>query len=193
MAASMGIGYSPRYLISAFPAAMALPAAWSLDRLIRAPLKVLGGSALAVALVMPLVVGRSISRASALPLLAISEGLVQDLATVPPDAIVVTGHACPAIPMIRQLALREPREGLTTPAWVAICPGWSWPDDLAATLDKYRASGRLIVADLRNDAWRGDEQQRSRDQLYQYWSKRIQREETGIVAWSNAPESRSGW
>jgi hypothetical protein len=186
----MGIAYSPRYLMSAFPAALALPGAWLLDRVIgdrfTAPRRV----ALLLALLIPLVAARVIARTSESTLLEVSEGLVADLATVPPDAVIVTGHACPAIPMIRELATREPRAGLVAPAWTALCPGWGWPKDLTGTLDGHADAGRVVVVDLRADAWHGDEQRRSRDQLREYWLTSGRGRPGRVVAWGDERADR---
>jgi 4-amino-4-deoxy-L-arabinose transferase-like glycosyltransferase len=179
----MGIAYSPRYLMTAFPAAMALPAAWMLDRILGDRLSGRAWVALVAAFLVPLGVGRVISRASDSPLLAVSSSMPMALAAVPADAIVVTGHACPAVPMIRQLATVEPRGGLTKPRWTEVCPGWGWPDDLVATLEAYRAEGRVVVVDLRVEAWHGVEQQRTREEVRRYWQAYGGRQPGTVIAW----------
>ncbi|MBM3752280.1 MAG: hypothetical protein FJW21_14075 [Acidimicrobiia bacterium] len=164
----VGITYSPRYLMTSFPAAVAIPAAWWLDRCLATPVSTRMRQALVLALCLPLLGARLIVRPYEAKLLAISSSLAADLSVVPADAVIVTGHACPVVPMIRELVKVEPRLGMHAPAWTAICPGWGWPVDIVATLDGHLAAGRTVVLDMRDDAWQGREQLRSRDDLREY-------------------------
>lgn len=172
LATYMGLTYSPRYLLAAFPAAVALPAGWAMARWRERPRTVLVALATVAALLLPILVARVVVGAAAAPVLAVSSGLPRALAGVPRDAVIVTGHACPAVALIREQVRREPRFGLQEPAWQAVCPGWSWPDDLTATLDGHVQSGRTVVLDLRPAAWRGAEQLRSLEQVRDYWRQR---------------------
>ena len=188
MTTYMGIAYSPRYLMTAFPAAMAIPAAWLLDRRLGTPVGKRTRQALVLALCLPLLGARLIIRPYEAKLLAISSGLAADLSRVPPDAIIVTGHACPAVPMIRALVKVEPRLGMHAPEWTEICPGWGWPDDVAATLDGHLAAGRTVVLDMRDDAWQGPEQLRSRDDLRRYAQARSPRHPGAVILWEPRPD-----
>jgi hypothetical protein len=44
------------------------------------------------------------------------------------------------------------------PSWEPICPGWSWPRDLASALDRALADGRIVALDVRSASWIGAEQ-----------------------------------
>ncbi len=183
MATYVGITYSPRYLMTSFPATIAIPAAWYLDRRFGERITRPARLVLVIALVLPLLGARQIIRPYETRLLAISSGLVADLSKVPPDAVIVTGHACPAVPMIRHLATVEPRLGMNAPKWTEICPGWGWPADIVATLDGHIAAGRAVVLDMRDDAWQGPEQLRSRDDLRQYAQERSTRHPGMVILW----------
>jgi len=169
MATYMGVSYSPRYLLAAFPAALALPAGWLLDRRLPPVLTTRGWVLLVFVFVTPLIAGRALVRSGEAPTLAIRDALPALLETLPSDAVIVTGHACPAVAMIRTQATLEPRGVLTSPRWTTVCPGWSWPDHLAETLNRHRANGRTVVVDLRDNAWRGAEQRRSLEAVRAYW------------------------
>jgi hypothetical protein len=169
MATYMGVSYSPRYLLSAFPAALAMPAAWALSRRLPAVLTTRVWVLLVVVFVTPLLVGRGLVRAGEASVIAVRDALPALLERLPSDAVLVTGHACPAVAMIRTQATREPRGALESPTWTSICPGWSWPENLAEVLDGHRSQGRTVVVDLRTDAWRGAEQRRSLEAVRAYW------------------------
>jgi len=170
MATYMGVSYSPRYLLSAFPAALALPAGWALDRRLPRVLSTRTWVLLTIVFAVPLIAARIVVRSGEAPTIAVRDALPALLETVPRDAVIVTGHACPAVRLIQTQATLEPRGGLDAPTWTAVCPGWSWPQDLAGTLNSHRAAGRTVVVDLRDDAWRGAEQRRSLEALRTYWA-----------------------
>jgi hypothetical protein len=169
MATYMGVSYSPRYLLAAFPAALALPAGWLLDRRLPPVLTTRGWVLLVLVFMAPLIAGRALVRSGEAPTIAIRDTLPALLETLPSDAVIVTGHACPAVAMIRTQATLEPRGALASPTWTTVCPGWSWPEHLAAALNGHRAKGRTVVVDLREDAWRGAEQRRSLEAVRAYW------------------------
>lgn len=179
----VGITYSPRYLMTSFPAAVAIPAAWFLDRYLGSPVSTRMRQALVLALCLPLLGARLIVHPYEAKLLAISSSLAADLSTVPADAVIVTGHACPAVPMIRELVKVEPRLGMHAPAWTEICPGWGWPADIVATLDGHLAAGRAVVLDMRDHAWQGPEQLQSRDDLRRYADARRVQHPGAVILW----------
>jgi 4-amino-4-deoxy-L-arabinose transferase-like glycosyltransferase len=164
LATYLGASYSPRYFLSAFPLAMAIPAAWWWDRRRHLAPFVIG-------VLLPIVAGPFVIHTAERPVRSVLATLTSDLAALPPDAVVVTGHACPAVSLIATQARLEPRHGLVAPSWTTVCPGWSWPVNLSATLDTHLAAGRTLVLDLRDAAWRGAEQQRSLEQLRAYASR----------------------
>jgi len=170
MATYMGVSYSPRYLLSAFPAALAMPAGWVLDRRLPSVLTPRAWGLLVLVFLTPLVAGRVLVRSGEAPVIAVRDALPALLESVPPDAVIVTGHACPAVALIRTQATLEPRRTLASPRWTTVCPGWAWPEDLGATLNRHRSSGRTVVVDLRDAAWRGAEQQRSLEAVRAYWA-----------------------
>jgi len=169
MATYMGVSYSPRYLLSAFPAALVIPGAWLLDRRLPAVLTTRVWVLLVIVFVTPLTVGRVLVRSGEAPVIAVRDTLPALLESLPSDAVIVTGHACPAVALVRTQATLEPRGALASPTWTTICPGWSWPEHLADVLDAHRSTGRTVVVDLRSDAWRGAEQRRSLEAVRAYW------------------------
>jgi len=179
MATYMGVSYSPRYLLSAFPAALAIPAGWLLDRRLPPVLTPRAWVLLVLVFVTPVVAGRALVRSGEASVIAVRDALPALLESVPPDAVIVTGHACPAVALIRTQSTLEPRGTLSSPTWTTVCPGWAWPDNLGVALNDHRASGRTVVVDLRDAAWRGAEQQRSLVAVRAYW-----------VAEGGAPDGR---
>jgi hypothetical protein len=124
-----------------------------------------------VGLVLPVLIAAPILRARAAPLVEAWREYPARLATVPADAVIVAGAMCPAIPAVAAMTVREPRHGLPSrPAWQPVCPGWSWPADLASTLDAHLAASRTVVIDLR--LWRGTEQLEARGLSSQYADER---------------------
>lgn len=162
------IAYSPRYLLAALPGALVLPAAVLLDRWLstldreavtRTTALVLAG------LVAPAAIAAPVLRQRERPLRAILDALPMQLVDLPDSAVIVTGQPCAAIQLQRTLHnLTEPRRR----AWRSVCPGWSWPDDLEAVLAAAHRDGRIVVLDLRGDAWLGPGQQASLAQVAAY-------------------------
>jgi 4-amino-4-deoxy-L-arabinose transferase-like glycosyltransferase len=151
------IAFSPRYLLGSLPGAIALVAGVVLADRARAPSRValVGGLTLAVALASGLVM-RDRERGTRVAMDSVGERL-QSLA---PDAVIVTGQACPAIELRRTLARAS--GGADSARWTLVCPGWGWPARLDRALDAHRAAGRTVVIDLREGVWLGARQQLAR-------------------------------
>lgn len=154
LAGYQDISYSPRYLLSALPGAIAIPGALALSGLV---LRARG--ALVALLLIPLALGAAVARRREAPLSRALVELPARLRTVPPDALIVAGQTCPAVELTRRLALAEPARWAAPPRWERICPGWSWPSNLSARLDGALSQGRSVVLDLRPGAWLGPRQQ----------------------------------
>ena len=92
------------------------------------------------------------------------EFLRSRLRDVAPNAIVVSGQACPAVVLTRTTT----RLGGTPVDWRAVCPGWRWPANLPSHLDALRAEGRPLVVDLRAAVWVGPRQRACRDAVERY-------------------------
>ncbi len=174
------VGYSPRYLVAAFPFALAIPAALAFDRWAG---RSRGRAAwIAAALVVPVVVAVPIVRVRAAPREETIRAWPARLQTVPADSLIVTGQLCPAIPLVRELIAREGRG--PAPAWEPVCPGWAWPTDVSARLDAALASGRPVVLDLRPESWWGAEQQAARQQAQTYRRTHAEAERRGrLIVW----------
>lgn len=171
------ISYSPRYLLSALPGAVALPAgvalgAWAVTRA-RVAWALLG-------LALPLVIAAPLLRARESALTAVIDSLPARLAALPTDALVVTGQACPAVELVRKMSEADPARVGPPPAWQRICPGWGWPADLEARLDAALARGQTVVIDLRPGAWLGPRQQGVRAQVARWHASRTH---PALVTW----------
>jgi hypothetical protein len=169
LGAYQDISYSPRYLLPALPGALAIPAgvalgAWATTSARRV--------ALGVLFVAPLVVAAPLLRAREAPLTHALETLPQRLASVPPDALVVTGQVCPAVELVRRMAEADTARVGPPPAWQRICPGWGWPLDFESRLDAALARGQTVVIDLRPGAWLGPRQQAVHDQAARWAASR---------------------
>ena len=127
--------FSPRYVLATVPLAFFLPAAaWMAER----------RRLMAVALVVPLVVLFASTR-SARVAAARGATLIDRVAPLPLNTLVVPGHYCP---QARLGATIHKRADLTM-----VCPGWEWPMDPAAVLDRALAEGRPVAVDIADDAW----------------------------------------
>jgi hypothetical protein len=160
MGAFRGLAYSPRLLLSAFPGALAIPGAIVLDDWIRrSPARL---AAVLCALMLPLIIAAPILQARSAPVESLLRAWPSMILRVPPTSVIVTGQPCPAIPLVQVLAARDPRRSTPVPDWQAVCPGWGWPADLSARIDRAIREGRPVVIDLRPGAWMGAEQQAAR-------------------------------
>jgi hypothetical protein len=146
------ISFSPRYLLTAFPCALALPAGLALDRWSNSRRHT---TWLALCLVAPALLAGPLLRSRQGPLLTAFDRLPAMLDQVPRDAIVVTGQVCPAVVYRRELGRLAGASPALAPRWTQVCPGWRWPESLAHKLDAERASGRVVVLDLRAEVWPG--------------------------------------
>jgi hypothetical protein len=156
--------YSPRYLLIAFPMAVAIPAAWWLER--RLLTTSLRRSVVVAVLMCQVPAATLLIRWNDAPLLAVAGSMPGIVTELPADSVIVTGLACPAVPMIREQHNRASSDaGGGMAAWEAVCPGWSWPADADGAFEEVLARGQLLVLDLRAEAWRGDEQLRALDQV----------------------------
>jgi hypothetical protein len=164
-AAFRGINYSPRFLLPAFPAALAIPGAWALDRAVgRSRNQFIAACLL---LVLPLVMAAPVVRGRTEQTIAAVQSLPGRLETVPPSAVIVTGQPCPAI-ALQHAILEHDLPAMPPPRWQPVCPGWAWPVNLRATLDAARANGRTVVIDMRPGAWVGIEQTTALDEAGRY-------------------------
>ena len=150
------ISFSPRYLLPALAASVALPAGLAL-----APLR---ARTVALLLAAPLAIAALAIRAQGARLRAVLDETPALVAALPAGSVVVTGQPCPAVSLALALARYERNHLSIEP----VCPGWSWPADLAARLDAARAQGHTVVLDLREGAWVGLRQQRARDEARRY-------------------------
>jgi len=166
MAGILGMAYSPRYLASAWPGALAIPGAVTLDRWARESRTRL--ALVVAALVLPFLVAVPVVRSRASEAVETWRALPSMLLALPSNAVVVTGRPCPAIPLVRAIVARDPAHDGRSPGWQAVCPGWAWPRDLAAHLDTARADGRPVVLDLRPASWTGAEQLAALQQVEAY-------------------------
>lgn len=158
----LDISYSPRYLLAALPGALAIPAAITFDRVAATRRKAVE---VLLALALPVILATPIIRAR-------ESGVVQGLrdlgpmtATLSDRAVIVTGQMCPGIAWLKvQIKHETGRE----PGWETVCPGWAWPADLAARLDRAVSENRALVFDLRPGSWVGAEQRAAFDQMNRY-------------------------
>jgi hypothetical protein len=180
----LGIGYSPRFLLTPFPVAIALPGAIALDGWIgRSRAR---AAVVAAALAVPILIAAPVLRARS----AGSEAIVREwparISHLPSDAVIVTGQPCPAVPMVRAVLAHDPARTAPVPEWQTVCPGWAWPADLPATLDRLASDGHLLVIDLRPGVWSGEEQQDARAELERYVEARAAAagpRASGILVW----------
>jgi len=160
-----GISYSPRFMLPAFPCAVAIPGAWAIDRWVGRSRRHFVAACLLI--VLPLVIGAPVVRERSAPVIAAIRTLPELLAVVPPTSVVVTGQPCPEIALEQAIAAHD-QPGRPAPDWQPVCPGWAWPSDLTARLDGARLANRTVVLDLRPTSWIGSEQQAALRQIMQY-------------------------
>jgi len=127
--------FSPRYMLATVPLAFFLPAAaWMAAR----------PRLMAAAFLVPLVVLFGFTQAARASV-ARGAALIDRVAALPQNALVVPGHYCP---QARLGATIHKRRDLTM-----MCPGWDWPADPYAVLDAALADGKPVAVDVANDAW----------------------------------------
>jgi hypothetical protein len=174
-----GMSYSPRFLLTSFVGAFALPAAFALDRWLRTS-RVRTAMA-AMALLLPLAAAVPLVRARSAALEATLVDWPVRLERLDGPAVIVSGLPCAAVPYVRQVLEREPgRDGRDLP-WTPVCPGWAWPPDLPRTLDGALLAGESVVLDLRPASWVGAEQLAARRQVAEYAATRAARR--GLIVW----------
>jgi hypothetical protein len=186
MATFRGIAYSPRFLIAALPGAFAIPASvlvarWAGGSPARWPWAI-------VAWALPMALAVPITHARSAALVSTMREWPTRLVALRSPAIVVTGQPCPAIPLVRAIVgLGAP----SPPDWQPVCPGWAWPSNLSATLDRAVGEGRIVAADLRDASWTGDEQRAARDELGRYVAAHAAAESSGqMVVWRSDSQRR---
>jgi len=140
--------FSPRYVLATAPLAFFLVAAPALAARPRLTALALAAPLLA----MPFFTAQTRAIAARGALAA------RDFADPPRGALLVPGHYCPHV----RLALRH-RDDVSY-----LCPGWEWPDDVEATLERARCSNHTIVMDLRDDAWVGVREEPARAAIQRY-------------------------
>lgn len=163
--------YSPRYLLIACPMAIALPAAWWLDRCV----VVTTGRrrALMAALAVQVAAASWLIGGNDAPVREVTRTMPDIVRAQPPDAVIVTGLACAGVQMTREQHNRAAGSEGEPARWDAICPGWSWPSDPDAAFSAVVADGRPLVLDVRPHAWRGDEQRRALAQVQAFAARRL--------------------
>ena len=181
MATFRGVWYSPRFLLSAFPGACAVPGALLLAGWA-------GGSrsrvvAVVMAIVVPLAIAAPVVRARS----ALLEATIHDwpgrLTSLPPRSVIVSGLPCAAVPFVREMVLRDVSRTTAPPEWQAVCPGWGWPADLPATLDRAMDEGRTVAIDLRPASWVGPEQRAAMGQAVAYVNRHQRRAGRPLIVW----------
>lgn len=141
--------FSPRYVLATAPIAFFLAAAPALA----------SRRALVWSLLVPIALTKLATRRTDAIATRGREAMTT-FAGPPPRALLVPGHYCPHVRLSLAIERRRDVE--------LVCPGWDWPQDLAATLDAARAAGRPLWLDLRDDAWVGTREAVARDALQQY-------------------------
>jgi hypothetical protein len=176
----LGVAYSPRFLVAGFPGALAIPGALALDRWAGASRGRIAVVVIAIAL--PVFVAVPIVRAREAPMTSTLHSLPAMLLAAPADAVIVTGYPCPAIPLVREQIAYE-HGAAAAPDWQPVCPGWSWPDDLASRLEAARRDGRPVILDLRPTSWIGDEQRAALRETQAWAGDRASEGSTDLIVW----------
>jgi hypothetical protein len=145
--------FSPRYVLAAVPLAFFLVAAPGL-----ASRPLLATSAIVVTFVG---VAAAVAPVNAFFLRGSELGA--RVPALPDGAVVVPGHFCPEARLAARIAERR---DLTF-----ICPGWGWPRDLAATLDRSIREGYAVAVDVSDAAWMGRREAPSRDAVRDWLSR----------------------
>jgi len=154
--------FSPRYMLATVPLAFFLPAgAWLAER----------PRVLAAGLIAPLVVLVLAMR----PVRAVAARgaeVMDRVARLPPNALVVPGHFCP---QARLGATIHDRRDIDM-----MCPGWDWPADAGGRLDDALASGRPVAVDLDDAAWLSPRERPNRDAVRAWAAGRRGRDVAGF-------------
>jgi hypothetical protein len=81
---------------------------------------------------------------------------------LPAKSLVVPGHFCPHARLGAKVAKRSDLE--------FVCPGWAWPADLSAVLNRALTDGRPVAVDRASDAWVGDRETQPRKEVSDWFS-----------------------
>ncbi|MDP3274954.1 MAG: phospholipid carrier-dependent glycosyltransferase [Deltaproteobacteria bacterium] len=163
------ISFSPRYLMAAFPGAIALVAGLVLAQVRTRAVTV----AWVAAVLAPALIAGPVLRRREAPLRSVIDSVPARLAHVATDTVIVTGQACPAVQLRRTIErIRLQNHSELQPRWVTVCPGWSWPNDLSQALAAHCTAGRPVLVDLRPQSYVGERQQRALATLTQ-WAERV--------------------
>lgn len=156
------ISYSPRYLLPALPGAIAIPAGLALDNWVRRRWLYWGA---VIALLSPVLVAAPVVANEQRDLERSLRGLPALLQRLPARSTIITGQPCESVRLWSVVAKREPESWRgPRPDWHILCPGWSWPADLDAHLQRELDSGYAVVLDARPGAWiEGDQSQKMYD------------------------------
>jgi hypothetical protein len=154
--------FSPRYMVATVPLAFFLPAgAWLAER----------PRVLAAALIAPLVVLFVVMR-PARAVAARGAEVMERIARVPPNALVVPGHYCSQARLGATIHGRRDLEFM--------CPGWDWPPNPEGRLDAALAAGRPIAADVADAAWMPSREAQNRDTVRAWAAGRRGRDVAGF-------------
>jgi hypothetical protein len=139
--------FSPRYVLATVPLAFFIAAApWlAARRMLTAAL-----------LVVPIAIA-AVAATSANAVAAYGASVGRRIAALPPNTTVVPGHFCPQSRLAAAIAGRSDLR--------FVCPGWDWPQDVAAKLDAALNSGWPVAMDLADAAWVGRREVEPRDAL----------------------------
>ena len=127
---------------------------------------------MAVAFVVPLVLLFAFTRPARV-VAARGATLIDRIAPLPQNSLVVPGHYCP---QARLSATIHKRNDLTM-----MCPGWEWPVDPNAVLDGALAAGRPVAVDIADDAWLPPREIDYRDAIRAWAANHHGRTEAGFL------------
>ena len=154
--------FSPRYVLATVPLAFFIAAApWLAARRLLA----------ALLLVVPIAIA-AVAATSANSVAAYGASVSRRIAGLPPDTTLVPGHFCPQSRLAAAIAGRSDLQ--------FICPGWDWPQDVAASLDATLDSGRPLALDLADAAWVGPREVEPRNAVRSWAAARQGGEQTGF-------------
>jgi hypothetical protein len=154
--------FSPRYMLATVPLAFFFAAGSWLSARPRL---------LAVALIVPLVAFVPATRQLRV-VAAHGAAVTNRVASLPPGALVVPGHYCPAARLGATIRGRRDFE--------MMCPGWEWPADPARMLDDALDAGRPVALDLADAAWMPPREAANRDAVRAWAAGRPGRDIAGF-------------